>query len=63
MYGNGGNVVFKGGDAVLGGIGGTVLFKGGIGGAVLFNSSEGGFGKPETPDGVAENGSPKAVKG
>lgn len=53
----------RGGDAVLGGIGGTVLFKGGIGGAVLFNSSEGGFGKPETPDGVAENGSPKAVKG
>lgn len=41
------------GDAVLGG----------IGGAVLFNSSEGGFGKPETPDGVAENGSPKAVMG
>ena len=40
---------------------GAVL--GGIGGTVLFNSSEGGFGKPETPDGVAENGSPKAVMG
>lgn len=48
--------------------GGIVVFKGGavlvgIGGTVVFNSSEGGLGKPEIPDGVAENGRPQAVKG